>query len=305
MERKKKQKSHLPLRLNILFFFIFLLFTGLILQLGVIQILYGEEAQEEIDRTYRVTSETPVPRGKIYDRNGELVVGNEAKFAITYTPKKHVQPEDNLEIAEVLVQYMDMDTDSVRERDLKDYWILKNKEEAYDRLTESELELSDREQYELVLERIEESDINGYSEEELKVVAIKRELDRAFELSPHIIKNEDISREEYAIIAENLHELPGINVTTDWEREYLYDGTFRNFIGSITTQQQGIPHEREAFFLSRDYSRNDRVGNSGIEQHYETYLNGQKEVREHITDSSGSVVESVLLRDGTDERRHL
>ncbi len=298
MGKRKKQKSHLPLRLNILFFIIFLLFSGLILQLGVVQILFGMEAQEELDRTERVTSATPVPRGKIYDRNGELVVDNEAKFAITYTPKKHVQPEDNLEIAEKLVEYIDMDTDSVTERNKKDYWIIKNKEKAYDRLTDEEKELNDTEQYYVMLENITEDELNSFEDEELEAMAIKRELDQAYELTPHFIQYENMTKEEYAIIAENLHELPGINVTTNWEREFLHGSTFANYIGRITTQKQGIPQTDEQFFLARNYSRNDRVGRSGLEKEYEAYLKGNKEVREHITDSSGTVVDSKVIREG-------
>lgn len=209
MGKNKKQKSHLPLRLNILFFIIFLLFSGLILQLGVVQILFGMDAQEELDRTERVTSATPVPRGKMYDRNGELVVDNKAEFAITYTPKKHVQPEDNVEIAEKLTEYIQMDTDSVTKRNKQDYWIIKNKQEAYERLTDEEKELSDQDQYYVMLENITDDELESFTEKELEVMAIKRELDKAYELTPHIIQYDDITVEEYMVIGENLHNLPG------------------------------------------------------------------------------------------------
>ncbi|MBR7554370.1 peptidoglycan D,D-transpeptidase FtsI family protein [Allobacillus sp. GCM10007491] len=297
-KKNKKQKSHLPLRLNILFFIIFLLFSGLILQLGVVQILFGMDAQEELDRTERVTSATPVPRGKMYDRNGELVVDNKAKFAITYTPKKHVQPEDNVEIAEKLAKYIEMDTEPVTKRNKQDYWIINNKKEAYERLTEEEKELSDQDQYYVMLEKISDDELEGFSEQELEVMAIKRELDKAYELTPHIIQYEDITVEEYMAIGENLHELPGINVTTDWERDYLFGSTFASYIGRITSQQQGIPQDEDQYFLARNYSRNDRVGRSGIEKEYELYLNGNKEIKEHITDSSGTVIDSNTIREG-------
>ena len=298
MGKNKKQKSHLPLRLNILFFIIFLLFSGLILQLGVVQILFGMDAQEELDRTERVTSATPVPRGKMYDRNGELVVDNKAEFAITYTPKKHVQPEDNVEIAEKLTEYIQMDTDSVTKRNKQDYWIIKNKQEAYERLTDEEKELSDQDQYYVMLENITDDELESFTEKELEVMAIKRELDKAYELTPHIIQYDDITVEEYMVIGENLHNLPGINVTTDWERDYLFEGTFANYLGRITSQQQGIPQTDEQYFLARNYSRNDRVGRSGIEKEYELYLNGNKEIKEHITDSSGTVIDSNIIREG-------
>ncbi|MGP4072488.1 peptidoglycan D,D-transpeptidase FtsI family protein [Piscibacillus sp. B03] len=299
MTEKKKNKSHLPLRLNVLFFVIFILFSLLILQLGVVQILHGEDAQAEIDRTEDVTSRTPVPRAKMYDRNGEIVVDNDLKYAITYTPKRNVQPEDNLEIAENLVHYMTMeDTDSVTERDIKDYWILKNKEEAYSRLTNSEMTLSDSEQYQLVLDKITEEDLNSITDQEMEVIAIKRELDQATQLTPHVIKNEGITKEEYAVIAENAHNLPGISVSTDWDRVKVHHPTLSNLIGNITSRNKGLPRDEMNNYLARNYSLNDRVGESGLEEHYESYLQGQKEIRKHVTNSSGEVIKSELVREG-------
>lgn len=93
---KKRKRPSLPFRLNILFFAVFLLFSLLVLQLGVVQILNGEAFQAEIDRTSNDFTEIPVPRGKMYDRNGNLIVGNDAEYAITYTPEKeHRQKIDS------------------------------------------------------------------------------------------------------------------------------------------------------------------------------------------------------------------
>lgn len=75
-KKKKKRKSQLPFRLNILFFIVFLLFSVLILQLGVVQILNGEEFQAEIDETENDYTQKPVPRGNMYDRNHNLILDN-------------------------------------------------------------------------------------------------------------------------------------------------------------------------------------------------------------------------------------
>lgn len=73
MVNKKKKRDRLPFRLNIIFFVVFILFAGLIIQVGVVQILEGESYQAEIDRTVNDISKSPVPRGKVYDRNGKTV----------------------------------------------------------------------------------------------------------------------------------------------------------------------------------------------------------------------------------------
>src|SRR5699024_12080588 len=114
-----------PFRFNIIFFVVFILFAGLIIQLCVVQILEGESYQAEIDRTVNDISKSPVPRGKVYDRNGKTVVDNKSLYSITYTPPKRVQAEDILELAEKLtvyltmtVKYMDNDTEKYK----NEYW---------------------------------------------------------------------------------------------------------------------------------------------------------------------------------------
>src|SRR5699024_12287756 len=100
--KKKTKRSQLPLRLNILFFIVFLLFSILILQLGVVQIFNGENFQEEIDRTVEDTTETPALRGTIYARNPNVLADYKPMYASTYTPAKGTQPADRTESAEKL-----------------------------------------------------------------------------------------------------------------------------------------------------------------------------------------------------------
>ena len=67
--KKKKKKKTLPIRLNFLFFTVFLLFSVLIIKLGMVQIVYGDEYLREVKRTENALISTTVPRGKMYDRN--------------------------------------------------------------------------------------------------------------------------------------------------------------------------------------------------------------------------------------------
>lgn len=302
MNQQKDKKSGIPLRLNITFFVIFLLFAVLVIQLGVVQILDGSSYQEEIDRTVQDISKRPVPRGKILDRNWNIVVDNEPLYSITYTPPKRVQAEDKLELAEKLTEYMTMDKkeiDKIRERERKEYFYLKNTDDVFARLSDEEVEkLDDKEQYDLMLERIEDDEIEDFTDEQLQVIAIKRQLDKAYALTPEVIKNENISMDEYAKIAENLSELPGINTSTDWERQYKYKDTLRSIIGSITSQDEGIPAEKEDYYLTRGYNRNDRVGKSGLEEQYEDLLRGRKEKVKYTTTKTGQIIGTEVMVPG-------
>ncbi|RDY72441.1 peptidoglycan D,D-transpeptidase FtsI family protein [Halobacillus trueperi] len=299
-KNKSKHKSHLSFRLNVVFFVVFLIFSGIILQLGVVQILNGEEAQEEINRTENTTTSIPVPRGEMYDRYGRVVVDNQPLYSITYTPPKGVQPKDKLQLAEEISKYIDMEFEGkLTDRDLKEYFFLQNQEEVTARIEDEDTsELDNGEVYQLQLDSIRKDEIAGYDNQTKEIIAIKKELDKAYALAPHVLKNTDISEREYSVVAEHLAELPGINVTSDWERTYPYDSVFRSYIGSITSKEQGVPRDKLDYFMSLDYSRNDRVGTSGLEQEYEDVLRGTKEKVQYETDKNNNVINSKVIREG-------
>ncbi|MED3719789.1 penicillin-binding protein 2 [Geobacillus stearothermophilus] len=299
---KRKKRAQVPIRLNILFFFVFLLFSALILRLGVVQIVYGEDYRREVERTQDEIVSTPVPRGKIYDRFGRVIVDNTPQKAITYTRSKTTQPEEILDIARKLAQYIDIPDaeEKVTERDMKDYWILTHPEEAKKKVSEQERKKLadqgltqkeiDKKVYEWTLDRITKQDLAQISKSELEVIAIKHEMESGYALTPQTVKSKGVTDREYAVVSEHLSELPGVNTTVDWDRKYVYDNTFRSVLGSVTEEDEGVPRERLDYFLARDYSRNDRVGKSYLEMQYEEVLHGKKAKVKNVVDKSGRVV---------------
>ncbi|MGM0846651.1 MAG: peptidoglycan D,D-transpeptidase FtsI family protein [Bacillota bacterium] len=307
-QKKTKKNRHVPVRMNLLFFCVFLLFSLLILRLGVVQIASGEDYKQEVDRTEDVTVTNSVPRGKIYDRTEKVIVDNVARNAITYTPPQSPNPEDMMEVAAKLAQLIEMDTSSVRDRDKMDYWILTNKEAADNKVTDQEkkeiaknkdLSSKDRNSkiYKMTLDRITEGELASLSEQDIENLAIYRELSTGYALTPKIIKNDDVSQKEFAVVSEHLSELPGINTTTDWERVYPFDNTIRSILGSVSSSRQGLPSEMVDYYLAQDYSRNDRVGTSQLELQYEHILSGRKEKVKNIT-KDGTVLETIVMKEG-------
>ncbi|UOQ47670.1 penicillin-binding protein 2 [Gracilibacillus caseinilyticus] len=306
-KKPKKKRSQLPIRLNILFAFVFLIFSLLIVQLGIVQILNGEEAQREINETANTPTEKAVPRGKMYDSNHDLILDNEPVKAITYTPPKNGESaEDLLKLAEELAAYITIIkdeeelTESISERDKKEYWYLENRDTVAERLTKEEKALDSSEQYKVELKKITQEDLDkvDWNADLLNIIAIKKELAAAYELSPHIVVNEGLTDEEYAKVAENLYHLEGINAMIDWERKNMYENTISSFIGGISTSEQGIPRDNSQFYLSNGYTRNDRVGESGLEQEYEHVLRGRKEKVNYTTDADGNVISSEVVVEG-------
>jgi penicillin-binding protein A len=301
LETQKNTKKTLPFRLNILFLIVFICFSILVIKLGTLQIVKGEDFRKEISRTENHIVREPVPRGKIYDRYGRIVVDNDGKNAISYTKAKDTKQDEILDVAKKLAQLIVVKTDKLTERDLKDYWILTRPEEAVAKLTKAELsnkKLESKDLYKLQLDRISEDDLSKISMKEKQVASIFREMAKGYALTPQIVKNDDVKVEEIARVSENLESLPGVDVFTDWKRMYPNGDTFRSILGNISTDEEGLPANLLDYYLSRDYSRNDRVGKSQIELQYEDVLSGQKAKTEYEVGQSGKIEQSKMISEG-------
>ncbi|MDP1419382.1 penicillin-binding protein 2 [Peribacillus simplex] len=304
MNKKKKKKTHVPFRLNILFFLVFVLFSALILRLGVVQIVYGDDYRREIERTEEVTVNNSVPRGKMYDRNLKLMVDNQPLDAITYTRKQGTKQTEMVETAEKLAKLIEKETDKVTERDKKDFWILNNPKLAEKKITDKERkkveegEMEESDLYKLQLDRITLDEMK-LSKKDLEVLAIYREFASGYALTPQIVKNKEVTKEEFAKVSENLDSLPGVDISTDWDRFYTYNKTLKSVLGKVSSSEEGLPSESLDYYLARDYSRNDRVGKSYIEAQYEDILQGQKAKVRNVTDKSGNVVDSEVITEGS------
>ncbi|SFC50973.1 Cell division protein FtsI/penicillin-binding protein 2 [Bacillus sp. 491mf] len=302
-KKKKKKKTHVPFRLNVLFFCVFLLFSSVIVKLGMIQIVHGEDYKNEVNRKENLTVSTPVPRGKIFDRYGRAVVDNTPLRTITFTRTKESKPDERLETAKQLAKLLDVPTDKLTERDKKDFWILLNEDRAKEKVTKKDdadfkaKKIDDKQLAQRQLNRITESEINELTPEDLKVLAIKSKMEGGYAMTPQIIKK-DVTPEEYAIVSENLAKLPGVDTTVDWDRHYAYGDMFRTVLGGVTSSDEGLPRENLDYYLVRDYNRNDRVGKSYIEQQYEDVLHGMKAQVKNITDQKGNILETVYLSKG-------
>ncbi|MBT2693719.1 penicillin-binding protein 2 [Bacillus sp. ISL-55] len=275
----------------------------LVLRLGIVQIVHGEDYKREINRKEDVTVNNPVPRGKMLDRNHKVIVDNKPLNAITYTNEGASQKE-MLQVAAKLARIIEKDTDKVRERDMKDFWMIKHPEEAKKLIKDKEMELfrnkklKNKDLYKLQLERVTKKHLSQLTEQDIEELAIFRIMNSGYKFVPQIIKNEDVTQEEYALVNENLSLLPGVNATTDWDREYTYEEAFKPVLGRITTSSEGLPAERLDYFMSRGYTRNDRVGKSNLELEYEDVLQGKKEKIVNVTDKAGELLEKEVVSEG-------
>uniref|UniRef100_A0A942Y9U0 serine-type D-Ala-D-Ala carboxypeptidase n=1 Tax=Neobacillus citreus TaxID=2833578 RepID=A0A942Y9U0_9BACI len=301
--KKNIVKSKTRWRLTSLFFVVFVLFSILILRLGFIQIFKGEAFAAQAEKTDVTPVSYSVPRGKIYDTNDRLVVYNIPEKAIIYTPPKNPQPSELLELAKKLNTFLvmtDKEINKVSDRDLKDIWLLVHNN-GTDLITKKEEKLykqeklNDKDLYQLKLNRITESNLQALDK---NLAAIYRKLSSATALTPTMVKNENVTEEEFAKVNENLDNLPGVDVTTDWKRGRTYGETFWNMLGEVTSADEGLPADKVDYYTSKGYKLNDRVGKSYIEELYDSVLQGHKEKVKTVTDQNGNVVSTKTVLEG-------
>ncbi len=290
-KNKPFRRSHVPFRLNFLFFIIFTLFVALIARLGYLQIINGEEMEAKVKSSSTLTIQTSSPRGMIYDSTGKALVTNQANQAITFTRGTQMTAEDLLKVATKLNQLIDMPVDeNLTARDKKDFWLAdpKHLKEATERLSAKEQKLDTSEQYKATVDKVTDEEIN-FNEEQLKIATIFKKMNSAYKLNTVFIKNTGVTDQELAVVAEHASELPGVSTGTDWNRQYTAADSIKSILGSVTTEKQGLPAEQVDEYLAKGYSRNDRVGQSYLEKQYEDVLQGSKTQYEVTLDSNGNV----------------
>ena len=208
-----------------------------IIKLFLLQVIDKHYKQLADNNALRFVTQYPA-RGKIYDRNGKLLVFNEAVYDLMVTPKRamkvdSVHPFDTLAFCRLL----DITKESYIER------MNKAKKESY------------------------------------------------LKPSPFVTQ---ISKEDYAHIAEVLYRFPGFFFQTRTVRHYP------NAIAAHTLGDIG-PISQAEYEKDDYYSKNDYIGKSGIEKSYEQELRGEKGLKVMMVDvhnrEMGSFMDGELDHD--------
>lgn len=295
---RNHNKSHVPFRLNFLFFVIFTLFVLLVGRLGYLQIINGDKMEEQLkaSTTIKVTGSTP--RGSIYDANGVALVDNQSNKAITFTRGNTMEGKDIYELANKLNALIDVSVDeNLTERDKKDYWLgdPAHLKEAEDRLSFKEKNLDSSNEYQKLVDKVTDSDIQ-FDENQLKAATIFKRMNSASALSTVFVKNEGVTDQELAVVAERTAELPGVSTGIDWQRKYNndLDDSLRSILGTVSS----VPAEDLKEYLKKGYARNDRVGTSYLERQYEDELQGKKSEYEVSLNQEGNVTGQKEISQG-------
>ncbi len=308
---------------------LFLVFFGVLLgRVFVLQIVNGEEYAESF--TMKIKKEVSISstRGRIYDRNGEVLADNVLSYSVTiedngsYSTTREKQATLNRTILEV-IDIVESHGDSV----VSDFGIIyKNGEYTYtqegtsllrfkadvygyssvDDMSAEEYTSTAEDMVEYLCsssryyiagdayteEQIEEYDVpTGLTPERiLKLITVRYAMSgNSYKRYVTTTIASDVSDETVAEILECQSDLQGVDVEESSLRVYYDAEYFANIIGYI-----GKPDSEELAELQEEdesYEANDIVGKAGIEQYMETELQGTKGQRTIYVDSVGNVLE--------------
>ena len=302
----RKFNSHsIPIRLNLLFSIVILLFMTIIGRLLYMQVLNKDFYEKKLASASQTKVTTSSARGEIYDASGKPLVENTLKQVVSFTRSNKMTAKDLKEIASQLLGYVSISSPNLTERQLADYYladpeIYKKTVEALPsekRLDSDGNRLSESELYNNAVDSVQTSQLN-YTEDEKKEVYLFSQLNAVGNFATGSIVTDSLTDTQIALIASASKKLPGISISTSWERKVL-ETSLSSIIGSVSSEKAGLPAEEADAYLKKGYSLNDRVGTSYLEKQYEETLQGKRSVKEIHLDKYGNMESIENIEAGT------
>ena len=303
---KRKFDSHsITRRLYLLFGIVGVLFLTLIVRLGYMQVINQKFYTDKLAKASKTRITTSSVRGQIYDAAGNPLVENTTKQVVTYTRDNKATAGEIRETAQKLLNYVTVSDIAVTDRQAVDYYLADKdvyrevveklpKNEKFDtdgnRLEESKI-------YKAAVESIDPSKL-GYTDNEKKAIMLFSQMNAISNFSTGTIQTDPLSTEQIAILASSEKDLPGISISTSWDRKVL-DTSLASIVGNISTEKAGLPVEEVDEYLKKGYSLNDRVGTSYLEKEYESTLQGKRAVKEIHLNKNGNMESVEKISDGS------
>ena len=308
---------------------IFLAFFGIMMsRIFYLQIINGQNYADSF--TMRIKREVSLPgtRGRIYDRNGQVLADNVLSYSVTmedngtYKSAREKQSTLNRTVLKVIdiveshgdnvigdfgIVYQNGSYTYTQEgrallrfkADVYGYSSIDDlKPEEYVATADEMIEyLCGKKKFWISPDLYTEEQIKEYKvptdltpEQILKLVTIRYAISsNSFKRYVTTTVASDVSDATVAEILENQSNLQGVDIEQSSLRTYADSKYFANIIGYI-----GKPDQDELDTLkeqNEDYDANDLVGKAGLEQYMETELQGKKGQRTIYVDSVGNVLE--------------
>lgn len=212
------------------------------------------------------------PRGRILDRNGNIIVDNIGIKTIIYNRLKGVSVSDEISVANILSEVIDINSGS--DSEIKYFYYINNKDKINNMLDKKiikkyeERKISYKKLLDYKLDLIDSNIINSLSDNFKKASKIYSIMTTGYDYQDKVIKK-DLTDEEYSKVIEL--GLVGVRTELSFKRINNY-----NILSEIIGNVGSIPKENVDYYKSNGYQMDDIVGVSYLEKYYEKYLKGEK-----------------------------
>ena len=302
----RKFNSHsIPTRLNLLFAIVILLFLAIIGRLLYMQFLHKDFYENKLASASQTRVTMGSARGEIYDATGKPLVQNTVKQVVSFTRSNKMTAADLKDISKKLLTYVTVTSPELTDRQMADYYLADA--EAYKKTVEAlpkdkrfdsdGNQLSEAQLYNNAAESITSDQLN-YSEDEKKIIYLFNQLNAVGNFATGNIQTDPLSDTQVAVIASASKELPGISISTSWDRKIL-ETSLSSIVGTVSSEKSGLPAEEVDAYLKKGYSLNDRVGTSYLEKQYEEVLQGKRTVKEIHLDKHGDMESVENIEEGS------
>ena len=302
----RKFNSHsIPIRLNLLFAIVILLFLAIIGRLLYMQVLHKDFYENKLASASQTRVTMGSARGEIYDAAGKPLVQNTVKQVVSFTRSNKMTAADLKDISKKLLDYVTVTSPELTDRQMADYYLADT--EVYKKTVEAlpkdkrydsdGNQLSESELYNNAAESIAVNQLN-YSDDEKKAIYLFSQLNSVENFATGNIQTDPLSDTQVAVIASASKELPGISISTSWDRKVL-ETSLSSIVGTVSSEKSGLPAEEVDTYLKKGYSLNDRVGTSYLEKQYEEVLQGKRTVKEIHLDKHGDMESVENIEEGS------
>ena len=212
------------------------------------------------------------PRGRILDANGKVLVDNKGIKVLVYNKLSGNSVKEEIRISKILGDLINIDTSSLSDKDLYNYFYLDNKELVDNRIDKNvlndfnnrKIDIEEFNTYKLSLINIDE--INSLDKDSVMIYKL---MNKGYYYEDKVLFK-DISDDLLVKLSE--FNLNGIRVDMSYERVFNYDTCLNQLFGEVGFIQK----EKIDYYLDNNYQLSDIVGISYLEEEYESYLRGIK-----------------------------
>ena len=242
-----------------------IIFTLLIVYILSYYYLNHDYMKEILDNKNNIIIEgMTAPRGRIYDRNGIILVDNIMTNNLIFYNLKGI---NKIEVAKKLANLFVFEKPTEKEiinwyKDAKNASKMLSSKEKYDIK-------SRKNTFDEIIDGKIISLIDSLTNDELNTIKAYALLNSGYEKKPKIIK-EDLTNEEVNMMT--MQNIPGISIEPSFKRYYPYGNVLQTIFGKIGK----ITKEDKEEYLSNGYALDDIAGLSYLEKQYDSFLKGTK-----------------------------